>query len=134
MAKRSYAKIKEALTARRREMASNVRERIKEGRHDQAGGAQDSGDQSDANFQQAIDMTLLQMRAATVAGIDDALARIDAGSFGTCIECEGPIAEGRLLALPFAKRCRTCEDERETSAPSRNRLPRGATPFAHVIS
>lgn len=134
MAQFKYAALKEVLMARRQEMAQGVRGRIKDGRHDQPGGVQDTGDRSDANFQQSLDMTLLQMQAATVTSIDDALARIDAGTFGACVECERPIAEGRLLALPFAMRCRACEDEREVTNPSRQRLARGSGAFAHVIS
>lgn len=37
-----------------------------------------------------------------------ALARIDAGTFGTCVECGGPIASARLEAIPEAERCTNC--------------------------
>ena len=51
--------------------------------------------------------------------IDGALADIDAGRYGTCVECEGPIAPKRLKALPFATRCVECQARSE-------RLPRAA--------
>jgi DnaK suppressor protein len=41
--------------------------------------------------------------------IDKALADIDAGRYGTCVECEEPIAAKRLKALPFASRCVECQ-------------------------
>jgi len=41
--------------------------------------------------------------------IDDALARIDDGSYGVCESCESDIAEGRLEALPFARYCINCQ-------------------------
>ena len=41
--------------------------------------------------------------------IDRALAEIDAGRYGTCAECEEPIAPKRLKALPFASRCVECQ-------------------------
>jgi DnaK suppressor protein len=40
--------------------------------------------------------------------VDAALDRIDAGSFGECIECGNPISIERLEALPYALRCTEC--------------------------
>jgi DnaK suppressor protein len=51
--------------------------------------------------------------------IEDALADIDAGRHGTCVECEQPIAAKRLKALPVATRCIDCQARLE-------RLPRAA--------
>jgi RNA polymerase-binding transcription factor DksA len=42
---------------------------------------------------------------ARLAAIDAALARVDAGSYGRCIVCGAAIADGRLLARPFAATC-----------------------------
>jgi DnaK suppressor protein len=90
-------------------------------------------DTSDENFRQAIDMTLLQMRATTLSHIDDALGQIDAGRYGVCVECGGGIAEGRLRALPFAVRCRDCEHRREQhQGRAREAAMRSASPFLHV--
>jgi RNA polymerase-binding transcription factor DksA len=38
----------------------------------------------------------------------DALARLDAGTFGECERCGGPIAKSRLEAIPYARHCITC--------------------------
>lgn len=45
--------------------------------------------------------------------IDGALADIDAGRYGMCVECEEPIAAKRLKALPFATRCVECQARAE---------------------
>jgi RNA polymerase-binding protein DksA len=45
--------------------------------------------------------------------IDRALADIDAGRYGVCVECEEPIAARRLKALPFATRCIECQARSE---------------------
>ena len=45
--------------------------------------------------------------------IDGALADIDAGRYGVCVECEEPIAAKRLKALPFATRCVECQARSE---------------------
>ena len=40
--------------------------------------------------------------------IEAALERIEAGTYGLCDECGGPIGEGRLGAIPEATRCVDC--------------------------
>ncbi len=46
---------------------------------------------------------------ATLDEIDAALARIDAGTYGTCESCRGEIGAGRLEALPTARQCVRCK-------------------------
>ena len=50
-----------------------------------------------------------------------ALRRLEDGSYGDCFECGDEISEARLRALPFAVRCKECEEARET-AEQRERL------------
>jgi len=45
--------------------------------------------------------------------IDAALERIEAGDYGVCAECGGPIEKRRLEALPWAVRCATCAETLE---------------------
>jgi DnaK suppressor protein len=45
--------------------------------------------------------------------VEAALARIAAGSYGSCVDCTSPIAEARLAAYPTAKRCRSCQERYE---------------------
>ncbi|MCA8941912.1 MAG: TraR/DksA C4-type zinc finger protein [Planctomycetes bacterium] len=54
-------------------------------------------------------MELLDANALSeLQQIDHALARIDAGTYGTCETCQRPIADDRLEFLPFASRCVGC--------------------------
>ena len=43
-----------------------------------------------------------------LAQIDVALQRIDAGQYGRCSVCQGPIEAARLAAVPYAVTCRRC--------------------------
>ncbi len=45
--------------------------------------------------------------------IDEALERIEDGSYGTCQRCEKSIPEARLKLVPFAQYCVACLDEIE---------------------
>lgn len=42
--------------------------------------------------------------------IDAALARLAEGSYGICLDCEGPISPKRLAAIPSAERCIACQE------------------------
>ena len=46
--------------------------------------------------------------------IEEALQRIEDGTFGTCLDCGKPIPIERFRALPHAKYCVPCEEKRET--------------------
>jgi DnaK suppressor protein len=64
---------------------------------------------------------LIQMKAETLNKIEEALRRLEEGTFGYCFECGDEISERRLRALPFALRCKDCEEAREL-AQQRERL------------
>jgi DnaK suppressor protein len=101
------------LSDRRREMQNDVQSRIRGGRTDRADEVRDDLEVSDADTQGDLEFALLQMRSETMTRIDEALARLDAGKYGSCFECESEISERRLRALPFAVRCQACEERRE---------------------
>jgi DnaK suppressor protein len=54
-----------------------------------------------------------EVQRRQVAMIDAALARIDAGEYGICVDCETDIDPKRLQALPFALLCTECATRRE---------------------
>ncbi len=48
----------------------------------------------------------------TLQEIEDALAKFDAGTYGTCESCGQPITEARLEAMPAARLCISCASQR----------------------
>jgi DnaK suppressor protein len=107
------AGLRQMLSERRRQAQDDVQSRIRHGRTDRPIDVRDDGELSDAELQGDIELALLQMRAETLKRIDEALARLDAGKYGSCYECDSEIPERRLRALPFAVRCQKCEERRE---------------------
>jgi len=105
--------LRQMLSERRHEIQAEVQGRIRDGRTDRREGVRDDLEHCDADIQEAIELALLQMRAETLARVDEALVRLDEGAYGSCLTCDGEIAERRLRALPFAVRCQACEDRRE---------------------
>ena len=92
----------------------------------------DAQDGVDAEHRDDLDLALLQMRGETLARIDAALRRLEAGTYGICGDCEQPIAGERLMALPFAARCRPCEEAREAAATPGRSAPTKAYTY-HAI-
>lgn len=76
----------------------------------------------DADIQDDMDLALLQMKSETLQRIDEALARLKDRTYGYCDECNEEIVERRLRALPFALRCRDCEEIREAGARQREQV------------
>jgi DnaK suppressor protein len=103
-------------------MQNEVHSRIRDGRTGRPAEVRDDLEHSDADIQGGIEFALLQMRAETLARIDGALARLDAGEYGSCFECGSDISERRLRALPFAVRCQACEEKREQQQGDARRL------------
>jgi DnaK suppressor protein len=60
-----------------------------------------------------IDFALVQIQAETVQNIEAALKRLGAGDYGRCLDCDEEIPENRLRALPFATRCKACQETTE---------------------
>jgi DnaK suppressor protein len=120
-----YEELKRILEDRRREIMSQVQERMRDVRAEGAGatvqGVLDAAESSEADIQDEIEFALIQMKAETLNRIDEALRRLEEGSFGYCFECGEEISERRLRALPFAVRCKDCEEAREV-AQQRERL------------
>ena len=71
-------------------------------------------DAATATLDREIDYTLGENSEQVLAEIDDALQRIEDGTFGTCRTCGQPIAHERLEAMPWATQCIDCKrkDER----------------------
>jgi DnaK suppressor protein len=60
-----------------------------------------------------VDQAILDNEKTLLAEVQQALARIDNGTYGICSNCGQPIPEKRLEALPWATLCLTCEPESE---------------------
>jgi len=102
------------LEDRRRQLVHDVLGKIRDGRRDYTKEyVLDEGESSEVDNQEEIEFALIQMKAETLKKIDAALRRIGEGTYGECFECGQKIPEARLRALPFAVRCRDCEEARE---------------------
>jgi DnaK suppressor protein len=65
------------------------------------------------SFAQEFSLELLQRDEATLGEIQEALGRVDAGTFGLCEGCDEPIPKARLNAVPHARFCVACQRKSE---------------------
>jgi DnaK suppressor protein len=115
-----YAELRQMLEERRREMHDEVKGKMRGVREEGTWGGKlnevlDAVESAEADIQEDLEFALVQMKSETLNKITDALARLEQGTYGNCFECGEEIAEKRLRALPFAVRCKDCEEARETA-------------------
>ena len=67
------------------------------------------GDAATVTFDREMSYSLEDNSGHVLAAIDEALQRIDEGTFGTCARCGKPIGEERLEAMPYATKCIDCK-------------------------
>jgi DnaK suppressor protein len=127
MARSRYAELKQMLDARRREIQAEVQGKMRDVREEGTWGGKlnevfDAVESSEADIQEDIEFALIQMKSETLNKINDALARLEHGTYGYCFDCGEEIGEKRLRALPFAVRCKDCEEAREVAEQRQRQL------------
>lgn len=69
-------------------------------------------DQSSLENDLHVNLALKQNDGKLLRAIEEAIQRIDAGTFGICLECDGVIASARLEAVPWTRVCIQCKEKR----------------------
>ena len=118
MSRARYSELKHMLNERRKELQAEVQGKMRGVREEGTWGGKmnevlDAVESSEADIQEDLEFALIQMKSETLNKVNDALRRLETGDYGNCFECGEEIAEKRLRALPFAVRCKDCEEQRE---------------------
>ena len=71
----------------------------------------DLADQASGNNEVHIQLKLKQTDAKILQAIEEALGRLEKGTYGVCRDCGEPIAEARLRAIPWTRVCITCKEK-----------------------
>ena len=134
MSRNRYAELKQMLDGRRKELHAQVQGKMRGVREEGTWGGKlnevlDAVESSEADIQEEIEFALIQMKSETLNKINDAVGRLEQGDYGYCFDCGEEIAEKRLRALPFAVRCKDCEEAREVAEQRQRQLTarRGAS-------
>lgn len=115
-AARRQESLRQMLVAKRQEVMNDIRGKIGHSLTDDQMRrleGMDSGDQAMMDLERELGISLSEMRNRQRQMIDDALLRVEEGSYGICAECGVEISEKRLAAVPFAKLCVDCQTQAE---------------------
>ena len=120
MSRSRYTELRKMLEDRRRQIQAEVQGKMRGVREEGSWGGKlnevlDAVESAEADIQEDIEFALVQMKSETLNKINDALGRLEHGDYGFCFDCGEEIAEKRLRALPFAVRCKDCEEARENA-------------------
>jgi DnaK suppressor protein len=67
-------------------------------------------DQAQLSHDEFVSLRMNGLDYGQLRLVEEALDRLDAGDYGFCLECDEPIAEKRLNALPWARYCVACQE------------------------
>jgi len=109
--------IRRSLRERERTLRWEIREGLlrsgEERYKDIAGAVSGAGDESVADLLTDVGIAAVDRDVRELREVQDALARILRGQFGSCADCGAPIGFARLEANPAAARCHACQTRRE---------------------
>lgn len=109
--KAELEKVKQSLLARKKELEEQLTELATQQVSDDQ--VQDTGDQAIASVMETLRNSLQDSEYLEYTRILQALAAIDKGTYGICIDCGEPISEKRLKFYPNALRCIACQEASE---------------------
>ncbi len=125
MAKKSSPKQLTTIREKLRQQAAELQQRlsvvVEQGRQAGAEGINDVADQAVSSYEKEILFTRGTHEHGQLRRIQQALARLEDGSYGVCQRCEQTIGEKRLEALPWTPYCIACQEELERNAESEQR-------------
>lgn len=75
------------------------------------------------NFERSKDLSLRELRFSQLRRVEEALARIDDGTYGVCLRCGNAIPRARLEAAPEAPLCLPCREYEERVAAEEGARP-----------
>jgi DnaK suppressor protein len=114
------AEVKERLLSRKQRLWLEVKQQLKssigDGYQEMLATARDEEDQASVSLLAETQLSLLGPKRQELEAIEEALQRLDTGSYGQCESCGLPIEPRRLEIMPETPLCRNCQQLREKLA------------------
>lgn len=102
--------IRKRLEAKRAELLEGVARAREIGAVETDAGAPDIADRATSAFAREFSFSLSENEGKMLRLIDEALARLDNGRYGACVNCGQKIEPPRLNAVPWARHCIACQE------------------------
>ncbi len=119
--KKFLTKMHEQLTEMKAKLLGEIDSELRAEREGNKDEGMDTYDLASEERDREINFILSDRERVKIKQIDDALDRLEGGTYGVCESCGLEIAEERLQALPFTRLCRDCQQEQEKEAKSQRR-------------
>jgi DnaK suppressor protein len=120
--KKFLVKMREQLGEMKTKLLSEIDSEMRAEREGNKDEGMDTYDLASEERDREINFILSDRERVKIKQIDDALDRLDEGTYGVCESCGLEIAEERLQAMPFTRLCRDCQQEQEKEAKSLRRF------------
>lgn len=113
MDKKRLAYFKKKLLARREELVRTIARTEQEGRSADDDPTVDLADKAANSYTKEFLFGQTDNDRGTLQLVEEALRRVDEGTFGRCLMCQEDMHQKRLEAVPWAPLCRTCQEKME---------------------
>jgi DnaK suppressor protein len=104
---------RDALLRKKGELLGSATKPLQWTMENNSGRQGDMADQASGNNEVHIQLKLKQTDAKILQAIEEALHRIDNGTYGVCRDCGEPIAPARLNAIPWTRSCIACKEKQK---------------------
>jgi len=119
--KKELAEFKKIVLKRKEEVLDDIKhisedtlkKSQKEASGDISGYTYHMADVATDNYDREFSLGLASNERKMLYELDDALKKIEEGTFGICEDCKSPIAKNRLKAVPSARLCVKCQEKKE---------------------
>ena len=125
MTKKEAAKFKKLLLKKREEILAEINHIVKESLKSQkeasgdlSGYSYHMADMASDSYDRELSLNIASSEQEVLYEIDEALKRIEEGSYGVCVVCSKKIPVKRLKALPHVKHCIQCQSKEEKTKQS----------------
>jgi DnaK suppressor protein len=120
--KKFLADLREHLLQMKNKLVAEIDSELRAEREGNKDEGMDTYDLASEERDREINFILSDRERVKIKQIDDALGRLEEGSYGVCESCGLEIAGERLEAMPFTRLCRDCQQDQEREAKSQRRF------------
>jgi DnaK suppressor protein len=108
--KDSAEKVRKRLFQKREELLHDLAKNREVSEETVDESAQDMADRATSAYTKEFAYSLSESDRKVLLLIDQALERLEAGTYGVCVHCSSPCQEKRLEAVPWARHCLDCQE------------------------
>ena len=113
MEQKKLKTFREKLILKKKEILEAYNKNKTYGKEADEDGAQDIADKASNSYTKEFLFSLSNTERDMLQLVDEALVRIEDRRFGVCVVCEEELDKKRLEAVPWAKRCISCQEKQE---------------------